>query len=387
VTVLATFVGGWGHAEPLLPVAALARSSGHHVAFAGQAAVLPLLTGLGFATCAVGPDTLVTERLPIVPVDREHERTVVRDHFVARFGAERSCDLRELFVREQPDVVVCDEADVGAVVAAEVLGIPCVTVSVIAAGRLMSPAVVGDVWDQLRARHGLRPDPRCERMGGTLALAPVPRSFRAPEVPWPPTLRPVRPAILDLAARQAAPATGRPFAYATLGTVFNVESGDLLERLVAALGLVDADALVTIGAHISAHELGPVPPNVRIETYVPQHEVLPRCQAVVCHGGSGTLVAALSLGVPVVVLPMGADQPDNADRCLDLGVGAVLDPVVADPAAIAGALRLVVEETRFAEAATRLAQEASAQPALSEVPELVALLARGSPHAAGRGQR
>jgi UDP:flavonoid glycosyltransferase YjiC (YdhE family) len=46
VTVLATFVGGWGHAEPLLPVARLAQARGHQVAFAGQAAVVPRLAEL-----------------------------------------------------------------------------------------------------------------------------------------------------------------------------------------------------------------------------------------------------------------------------------------------------------------------------------------------------
>ena len=113
MTVLATFVGGWGHAEPLLPVARLARARGHRVAFAGQAAIVPRLGALGFETFVVGPVTLGTQRLPLVPVDREAERTVMRDHFITRYGGQRLVELTELFRLERPTLVVCDEVDAG----------------------------------------------------------------------------------------------------------------------------------------------------------------------------------------------------------------------------------------------------------------------------------
>jgi UDP:flavonoid glycosyltransferase YjiC (YdhE family) len=372
VTVLATFVGGWGHAEPLLPTAELAVAAGHRVCFAGQAAVVPRLAALGFETFVVGPDTLATERLPLVPVDREGERAVLRDHFVRRYGTERAATLTALFEQEQPSVVLCDEVDAGAVVAAEAFGIPCVTVTVLAAGRMRAPGVVGDAWNELRAGRGLPADDGCARLGGTLTLAPLPRSFRDPALPWPATMRAVRPPVLDQAER--VPGGPRPFVYATLGTVFNVESGDLLDRLVRALGRVPADALVTVGPNIAPEDFGAVAPNVRVEQFVPQHEVLGRCAAVVSHGGSGTLMAALSLGVPAVLLPMGADQPDNADRCDDLGVGVVLDPMTADAATIAAAVDTVTANDRYARAAAVLAADAAAQPRLADVSELVALL-------------
>ena len=59
-----------------------------------------------------------------------------------------------------------------------------------------------------------------------------------------------------------------------------------------------------------------------------------------CHGGSGTIVDALSLGIPVVVLPMGADQVDNADRCEALGTNIALDPLTATLTEIADATRV-----------------------------------------------
>jgi len=353
----------------LLPVARLAEAHGHRVRFAGQAAVVPRLAAMGFETFVVGPDTLSAERLPLVAVDRQAERGVVRDHFVGRYGAQRAEALGALFGRERPSVVVCDEVDVGAVLAAEIHGIPCVTVTVLAAGRMAPGAVAVDVWNDVRARHRLAPDPDGARLGGVLALAPSPRSFRDPSVPWPPVLQAVRPPILDQTTRSPA-----PFVYATLGTVFNVESGDLLHRVARALSTLPVEALLTVGPTIDPGELGDVGANVRIEQFVPQHEVLGRCAALVCHGGSGTLVAALSLGVPVVVLPMGADQPDNADRCEALGVGLAVDPMVADAATIADAASMVLSDDRYALAAGRLAVEAAAQTRLQDVTELLALL-------------
>jgi len=371
VGVLASFVGGWGHAEPLLETARLACSLGHDVTFAGQQAVVPKLAALGFGTVVVGPDTLGNERLPLQRVDREWERTVVREHFVRRYGAFRATAIGELLREVAPDVLLCDEIDVGALVAAERERIPTITVNVAAAGRLLTQELLGEAWNELRGQHGLATDPDGHALGGSLMLAPFPASFRDPTLPRFPQWQPVRP---DPPA--AARTSGRPVdVYATLGTVFNVESGDLLPRVVAGLGQVELDALVTVGPNIAPDEFASGS-NVRVEQFVPQREVLGGCRAVVCHGGSGTLMAALCTGVPVVVLPMGADQPDNADRCEALGCGVVLDAVDATPEDIAAAVRCVTTEPRFGINARRLADEVAGQPALDELPQLLALLQR-----------
>jgi UDP:flavonoid glycosyltransferase YjiC (YdhE family) len=69
-----------------------------------------------------------------------------------------------------------------------------------------------------------------------------------------------------------------------------------------------------------------LPPGVRHFDYVPFSEVLPRCAALVYHGGIGTLSQALAAGVPHVIMPMAHDQPDNAARIKRLGVGDYLWP-------------------------------------------------------------
>ena len=371
--MLASFVGGWGHAEPLLGVARLAAKRGHSVTFAGQAAVLPRVAALDFRTYTVGPDTLSSTRRPLVRIDRERERTVVRDHFVGEFGQLRAGLLGRLIATERTDLVLCDEMDAGAIVAAEAAGLPCVTVAVVAAGRLTAPDIIAPSWDQLRRDNGLPADPRCTRFAGSVRLNPFPASFRDPAVSTPFALHHVRPPILD---EFGPPPAGRrgTRVYATLGTVFDVESGDLFSRLVRALTRIDADSVLTIGSNVQRGELPDAPERVRIEPYVPQRELLANCAAVICHGGSGTLAAALSAGLPVVVLPMGADQPDNADRCRDLGVGVVLDVTTAEPYDIADAIEEVVGDERYALAARDLAREAAAQPRPDDLQALAHLL-------------
>jgi MGT family glycosyltransferase len=155
---------------------------------------------------------------------------------------------------------------------------------------------------------------------------------------------------------------GAPIVYATLGTIFDTESGDLFSRLAAGLGALPVNVLLTVGRHVRPSEIGPRPPHVHVASFVPQAGVLPHCAAVVSHGGSGTVIGALAHGVPVVVLPLGADQDRNAGRVADLGTGVVLDPLTATPAEIGAATLRVLREPAFAGAARILAEEAAELP-------------------------
>ncbi len=69
-----------------------------------------------------------------------------------------------------------------------------------------------------------------------------------------------------------------------------------------------------------------LPDGVRHFPYAPFSEILPRCAALVYHGGVGTLSQALAAGIPHVIMPMAHDQPDNAVRIKCLGVGDYLWP-------------------------------------------------------------
>lgn len=374
--LLFAFAGGRGHAEPLVPIARAAESAGHEVAFAGRAAYVPEIEALGFRAFAAGP-TAVPERRPLVEYDMEHEERVLREGFAGWAARLHARDVLELCGGYRPDAIVCDEADFGAMVAAERLGVPHASVLVIAAGSFVRRARVGEPLDALRREHGLPPDPELAMLSRHLVLVPFPPSLRDPAYPLPATAHCIRPAALEAAAAPdwLAQPGGAPLVYFTLGTVFPLESGDLFARVLSGLSVLPIEAVVTTGRWIDPGELGPLPANVRAERFVPQSAILPRCSAVVCHGGSGTVTGALAHGLPLVTIPMGADQPLNAARCEALGVGPALDALRATPAGVRDAVSAVLTDPAYRAAAERIRDEIAALPGPDHALDLLERLA------------
>src|SRR5205085_5969457 len=116
----------------------------------------------------------------------------------------------------------------------------------------------------------------------------------------------------------------RPTVYATLGT-FDNNRTDILSAILDALRDERLNLILTVGRNRDPSEFGPQPPNVHVERYIPQSLLLPYCDMVLCHGGSGTIMDALSFGLPMVIVPIAADQPENAQRCMEAGVARVID--------------------------------------------------------------
>ena len=333
--VLFTFAGGAGHFEPLVPIARAAAAAGHAVAFTCAAGMVPVVAERGFAAMPTVPGEPAhpPERRPLVPADTEHELRVLREYYGGRLARERAAAIPDRCAEWRADVLVCDEADFGCAQAAERAGLPLAMVQV---------AAPGFVPDDLAIDAGL-------------VLSPFPASYRPGDAH-------------RFRVHDAAPAAGDEL-YVTLGTIFPTECGDLFTRVL--LGLDAVPVTVSVGRDVDPAELGRQPPRVRVERHVDQAEVLPRCRAVISHGGSGTVLAALSYALPSVLLPMGADQPWNARRCEELGVARVLDPVSATPADVRAA---VAHTPACRAAAARLQREIARLPAASElVPRLEAL--------------
>jgi UDP:flavonoid glycosyltransferase YjiC (YdhE family) len=97
----------------------------------------------------------------------------------------------------------------------------------------------------------------------------------------------------------------------------------------------------------------PSAPNVYVCASAPHSELLKHASAVVSHCGHGTVIRALAAGVPVVCVPMGRDQNENAARVVFHGAGIRLKPAAA-PARIAAAVRRVLEDEAIRERARAL---------------------------------
>jgi UDP:flavonoid glycosyltransferase YjiC (YdhE family) len=102
--------------------------------------------------------------------------------------------------------------------------------------------------------------------------------------------------------------------------VFNSRTPGLFEAIIDALRDEPVELILTVGRDRYATEFGPQPGNVHIERYIPQSLLLPHCDLVVTHAAFSTVAAALSHGLPIVSIPIDADQLVNAGRCVALGV-------------------------------------------------------------------
>lgn len=108
-----------------------------------------------------------------------------------------------------------------------------------------------------------------------------------------------------------------PLVYMTFGTVTAGEgrAKHIFDASLKAVANLPITVLVTTGKDAPPDLIRNVPENVVVRDFVDQAWILNYVDLMVCHGGSGTVLGGLAAGVPMIVVPMFADQPDNA-RCL-----------------------------------------------------------------------
>jgi MGT family glycosyltransferase len=149
------------------------------------------------------------------------------------------------------------------------------------------------------------------------------------------------------------PAGTNPLVLVGMSSTFQDQIGSL-QRAIDALGTLPVRAVVTAGPALDAASLRPVP-NVTVVASAPHREVLLHAAVVVTHGGHGTVVKALAAGVPMVLVPHGRDQADTAVRVAARGAGVMLKRS-AGAAEIAAAVRLMLHDNSYREAAQRLGE-------------------------------
>lgn len=148
-----------------------------------------------------------------------------------------------------------------------------------------------------------------------------------------------------------------PVLYASLGTVFDAGPA-LLRTFATALAPLGGTVVVSTGQE-KPEDLGPLPANVLARQSVPQLQVLDRAALFVTHGGMNSVNEAMRAGVPVLVVPQGADQPMVARRVVEIGAGLMLRTEDATAETVHALARRLLEEPRFraAAAAQRASQE------------------------------
>ncbi|KQL43959.1 glycosyl transferase family 1 [Brevibacillus choshinensis] len=116
---------------------------------------------------------------------------------------------------------------------------------------------------------------------------------------------------------------GKSPIYISLGTVVN-QSIDFYKLCFKAFGSTDHTVVMSIGNKVQITDLGEIPQNFVVKSYVPQIDVLKYAKLFITHGGMNSTNEGLYFGVPLVVIPQSADQPIIAGQVANIGAGIAL---------------------------------------------------------------
>ncbi|MBI5515620.1 MAG: glycosyltransferase [Deltaproteobacteria bacterium] len=375
------------------------RDAGCEVAFEARHDLTEQLSRAGLGTFLGGRDrgpapegnrgALFAERVR----DPVWLRTWIRGLLVDAPEAEVE-PLRAVLRAFRPSVVALDPLRYAAVLAAEREGVPWAALSnslnpvlpegldseLLATVRALAPA-----RDALFARHGARGAFRgCDALSPWLTVAFTTPTFVGREVPG---VRQVGPSLPRGPRGDEAPfpweslRPERPLVYVSFGSQVYHQPG-LFRLVLEAVRGRPVDLALSVSELLGTDALGPLPPNAVAVRYTPQLQVLARASALVTHGGANAVMEALSFGVPMLVSPLCNDQHHNAFFVERAGVGVTLDPGLATPEAVWGALSTLLWDPGVRARAARV-RESYRVDGAAECARLLTALAGGTLPAPG----
>lgn len=345
-----------GHLYPLTPILDRLHERGHQIALRTLASEVSLMRSRGFDAAPI------SERVEMI-THSDYEASGPRAALARSVGtfADRAefdaPDLQEAIDRERPDALIIDINSWGAAATAESSGLPWAMFSPYplalrskdvppfgpglspARGRLghlrdrlIEPMIFGTIEKQMLPRIN-----RIRQAMGLLALERIDELFTAPKLllymtaepfeyprrDWPASVVMVGPCAWEPPSPEPEWLAGldRPLVLVTTSSEFQ-DDGKLVTTALRALADEPYEVIATVpSANPSDFE---VPPNARVERFLPHSAVLDRAVCAITHGGMGATQKALSRGVPVCVVPFGRDQLEVARRVEVAGAGARL---------------------------------------------------------------
>jgi UDP:flavonoid glycosyltransferase YjiC (YdhE family) len=372
--VLLSTTSGAGHFRPLLPVARALRRAGHELACAAPVEAAGMVEREGLRHLpfdGVPPDHpdrgAAFGRAPTLP-PAEARRLVGAEVF-GRLNTTYALPGAQAAVAEfAPDLVVHETGEAATRIAAE-----CAGISVVGVNPSLSLAAfvtaMAEGTAALRAGLGLDPDADGRQALAMPCLSWFPAEFDVPGAPFGDVRR-----HRDADLPGVAPTEDRDLVYVTLGSeALGIPFfAPVLRQAVA--GALDAGlpVLVATGKEADPALLAGLEGDLTVRTWVDQTEVLRRARVVVCHVGAGTTLGALAAGVPLVAVPLFADQPDLAERVAAVACGRVVAPGPDLPDEVAAAVRGLAAQAPAGTAAVA-AQVAALPPVDDAVPWLESL--------------
>jgi UDP:flavonoid glycosyltransferase YjiC (YdhE family) len=367
-------VGAHGHLIPLLPLAEAARDAGHEVTVATAEPLHDTVRQAGLEPVAAGATAreAITQAYAQLRPDQPRSE-VSAQAFGSTLPQRAAADLGPILAARKPDLIVYEALNPGAAIAAALAQIPafCHGLGRVADGPIWQAMCAA--WTATAARAGVEAAAADPRFFGNPYLDICPPSLQSGRLETPAGHFLLRPEpwcqeAVTLPPVVHGPERGRPLVYLTSGTAFNDD--ELLRQAIAGLSALPVDVLVVTGATSSVQlDQQDLPPNVTLERWVPQGNLLPHIDLAVSHGGSGTMLNCLAKAVPHLLLPQGADQFGNAQAVCAAGAGRQILPGDLTAEAITRAARELLADDDVRENARRLSAEIAAMPSPHEVIE------------------
>nr|MDT0659790.1 glycosyltransferase [Micromonospora sp. DSM 115978] len=263
----------------------------------------------------------------------------------------------------QPDLIVADPTDVLGPLIATALDASIATLTV---GPEGSPEFQRKLREHVAGQYeGRGLTPRQARW----VLDVCPPGMQRDDWQTPERWRPVRPQAHRAPRGQPAHAlrtlVGQPRILVTFGTVFT--NAQRLNPILRVLATTGAALRVPVGLTAVADDFDVDRSTVAFEPFVPMHDLLTDIDVVVCHGGAGTVLGVLAAGLPMVVVPQGADQSMHADRAANAGAAIQVRSEEFTSETIAHAVDTVLSTPSYRNNARRIASQITAMPSPDEV--------------------
>ncbi len=415
--ILLPAIGSSGDVHPVLGLGRALRARGHRVTvatnefFAEQVAA----NGLGFAQLGTRAEAEALMSDPRLWHPRRGFGSIVELAMLPNIARL----YRIIEERRGPDTVVAATTlCLGARVAQEKLGVPTATVhlqpsvmrSHVDNGKLwhfnMGPGMPRPVkralfWfmDTVYAERKIGPGLNAFR--AEVGLAPVrgifsgylhspqlvlclfPDWYAPPQPDWPANTRLTGFVLHDSGGESAAHAEADAFLDAGPAPVLVTPGSAAMDRSVFFRRTVAACAAAGVRAMLVTNHPGQLPaalpPGIASFPYVPFSRVLPRCSAIVYHGGIGTLAQAIKAGIPHLVVPNAHDQPDNGQRIERLGLGLTLGQFAYTEARAAAAITRLVNSAEIRGRCLDYAPRIDTEASLGRACSLIEGLARRGP--------
>lgn len=376
--VLFSSTGGYGHIFPMLPLALAFEAAGHEVLWSTSADACRHVeaTGLDASPAGLagpglrdGAGRLHAAAAEVAPPER------AAFMFPRMFGELLTppmvADLLPLTRRWHPDLMIHEHGELASPLVGAVLGTPSLTHAfggAIPAGIVTAAAErVAPLW----VAQGQEPPPYAGAFTSLYLDICLP-SVQSVSMDHIRAVQPLRPVPVAGGPVGEPPDylldDGRPLVYLTLGTVQN--RSPILRPVVQALAGLPVRVLVTVGPDGDPASL-PAYPNVRVERWVDQPQVLENCAVVVSHADSGTFLGALAAGRPQLCVPLAADQFRNAAGGARSGAALVLAPAEVTEDAVGQAVSRLMADDSFRDGARAVATEIAAMPSPADVVEVL----------------